>query len=314
MAMDLIKKYLKSFGESDSKNTTLRKSGEDMTDSLEGLLNKVDQIADLRKSAIPENATADAREDAAEATETVFSVEKTLAEIEAAKKKAKDGSIPENATANAAADAAESTETVFTVVKPLEAMPGKKVQAEVALHKAEKEEEEVEDEDSEEDKEEDKKEKKAGDKLMKSAGVKEEDLEVFDVAAPLADLKKGFDAMATVVAAQTQTISELKDLFKSLLEVQVKGYSLQKNMADTMDSYSGQVNTPKGVVNILHKNFVQNETTQEAAPSIKEFTDVLFKGLSSGKVDVSVASQMISSAEATSVLTPKHIELYKSLK
>jgi len=312
--MDLIKKYLKSFGESDSKNTTLRKSGEDMTDSLEGLLNKVDQIADLRKSAIPENATADAREDAAEATETVFSVEKTLAEIEAAKKKAKDGSIPENATANAAADAAESTETVFTVVKPLEAMPGKKVQAEVALHKAEKEEEEVEDEDSEEDKEEDKKEKKAGDKLMKSAGVKEEDLEVFDVAAPLADLKKGFDAMATVVAAQTQTISELKDLFKSLLEVQVKGYSLQKNMADTMDSYSGQVNTPKGVVNILHKNFVQNESTQEAAPSIKEFTDVLFKGLSSGKVDVSVASQMISSAEATSVLTPKHIELYKSLK
>jgi hypothetical protein len=127
-----------------------------MTDSLEGLLNKVDQIADLRKSAIPENATADAREDAAEATESVFSVEKTLAEIEAEKKKVKDGSIPENATANATADAAESTETVFTVAKPLEAMPGKKVQAEVALHKAEKEDEVVEDEGSEEDKEEDK--------------------------------------------------------------------------------------------------------------------------------------------------------------
>ena len=312
MSMELIKKYLKSFGEKDTTVTTLSKSAEDMTDSLESLLNKVDSIADLNKSAIPENATADAKDEAAESTETVFSVEKTLEEIDAKKKKkVKDGSIAENATANASAESAETTEKVFSVEKPLEAMPGKKGQAEIALHKAEKEEKEDEECEEEEKKE---KNEKAGNKLMKGAGVKEEDLEVFDVAAPLSDLKKGFDALASVVSSQSETIAELKDLFKSLLEVQVKGYSLQKNMADTMDSYSGQVNTPKGIVNILHKNFSQSEGTQEAVPTIQEFSDVLFKALSNKQVDISVASRMISSAEATSTLTPQHIELYKSLK
>jgi hypothetical protein len=310
--MDLIKNFLKSLGEEEAKEVTLSKSVQDNEESLEALLKKADTVVGLQKSEpAPENASVKAAEEAAESKEEVFSKEEKMGHDENKKEKKEESTIPENASIKAEHEKAESKETVFSAEKRLdkEAPAGKQV--EIALQKAKKAEKEEECEEEEEEEE----KKEIGEKMMKSAGLSQSDIEVFDVTIPMSNLRKSYNVLASEITDLKKQQSEMIDLFKSLLTVQVKGFSLQKNVASAIESFSNTPNQVKGRVNILHKSFEQNkEVVFEETPSIQQFTDTMLKSMEAGKIGYDVASRLISSVEMTENFTEEHMSVYNKLK
>ena len=335
--MELLKKYLQSLSEEEVKEVkqegTLQKSVQDTGESIEDLLKKVDGVADLSKaqeSNIPENATINASNEKAESKEDVFSVEDDKDDMADEKgESVSESNIDENSTIDASKEKAESNEDVFSVEKQIDGTPPASNNAKVSLQKSEdkedyKEEDKKEDkkdkkDDKKEDKKEDKKDdKNFGDNMMKSAGLSDNDLDVFDVTEPLTNLKKSYDVLAEQVQTNKSTLGEIKDLFKSLLDVQVKGYDLQTKIAGTVDAMSSQPNAPKGVVNVLQKQFAQNNEAQQNAngdqPSIDEFTQVLLKGIEEKKINVNTGGNLIASAESSRRLGDNHMKAFNELK
>jgi hypothetical protein len=281
-------------------------------------LKKVDDVMGLQKSEsnIPENASIKAEMEAAPHTEKVFSEEEELQEEKLDKKGKKDESnIPENASIKAEAEKAESTEKVFSSEKKIDKDAPAGRQVEIALQKKACEEQETEEEEEEAEEMPEKKEKKeAGDKMMKSAGLTETDMDVFDVTPVLKNLKKSYDVMASDLASVKAQNAEMIELFKSLLTVEVKGFQLQKSMASAIETYSATPNTPKGRVSILHKSFEQNQEVAQEGPTVAEFCDRLTKSIESGKGNYNDLSNMISAAVVTESLTPAQVAMYNQLK
>ena len=310
MSNDLIRQFLSSINPETTQEATLTKSAEEFTKSVESLLKSVDSAIDLHKAA-PENATIGAEFEKAESKETVTSTEKVI-EDDKTKKKAAATAAPENASPGAEFESAESTDTVTSTEKKLgeDAPPSKN--AEVALHKSEEKEEK---EEKEEEKEEKEDEKKAGDKLMKKAGLDQSDLDVFDVTEPLKNLKKSYDVLAEEVSSLRKSNEAMVGMFRELVTSHVKGYALQKSMSETMEKVASTPNAPKGRINVLQKNFTPgNETPAADKPNAQEFVGVLLKAMDAGKIDVMKAGNYIAAVETCGQMSDQAIQDFNTLK
>lgn len=154
--------------------------------------------------------------------------------------------------------------------------------------------------------------------ILKSAGVSEEDLEVFDVTEPLANLKKGLDVLAGKIESVVSVQNTLTDLIKSIAINSAKEFSLQKSIASSLDNMSNQSNSPKGVVNLLQKNFeINNQEESANAVDVKEYVSTLTKNMSANGIsaqDLNLIANAVAAVETTGQINDGQYALYKKLK
>jgi len=316
--MKILERFIKSLGD-DQEELTLNKAIDDSQSSIERMLNIIDGASELNKSNIPEEADAKAEKEAANATDSVFTVEKKREDQGKGIQKSPDSSVPEEADIAAEDEAADATDKVFSVERKLGETPKSTKQAEVHLRKSDKKEEEEELEDVEEDEEceEDdakdakKKVKKIEEKLEKSSDMyKSSDsdtMEMFDVSLPLEELKKAIDFLAEEIISLRKGHEVIQDSISAIAEVEAKGFILNKSIASALDDLGSTPNQPKGQVSVFHKSFDQGD---QGLPSVQEFSDVMYKSMIEGKTSADVASKLIANAEASGQVDPSYMSYF----
>ena len=103
------------------------------------------------------------------------------------------------------------------------------------------------------------------------------------------------------------------DLFKSVAEVSTKNFVLQKSIATAIDSISTTTPEPKGSINVLRKNFEQNEgQSVETVPTVNEFTNVLMKSMEMKKINSNEGAMAISRVSCNGRVQEADMRLFKS--
>lgn len=326
MAAKILEDFLKSINfEKEDQVAPLAKSVSEGEASIENMLSKIDETSDLTKmSNIPELADEKAKKEAADHTDTVFSVEATKEEVGANTDSShnKESEIKENADIKAKKEAAENTDTVFSVEKVIDTNGvSEPKRAEVtrpnSANKSDsnhsekpdliKKEESEEEEDDEEDN---------GKEIMK----KSEDVDWFDASEPLKQLAKSMDIMSQSIKSLTSRIdaqdATTKELFKSIATVSVKGFQLQKSIAGALDSISEKPNAPKGMLNILHKSFEQNGNGGDGQAEVRpgEFSDMLIKGIQNQVISGKDAENFISKVDVQGFVDDGSLQVYNLCK
>ena len=328
--MSILSEFYKSLKNESEEVLPLAKALSESEASLSSLLDQIDGVSTLSKSAMAEVSAIESEEAVSQKPLKVLTGESKLPASKTNTNK-KGKTMEEEADIEMEEAKEQPAVTVLGSETKMGAEAKKGKMAEVMLRKADKMEEETETPEEEEEEHEGKNPKEALDEktpfakkgeenedededMMKSFGLSASDLDLIDATVPLANLKKGFDIQSDEIRALKKSVQSYADLFKSLAETTVKSFALQKSIAAHLDNLASKPHQVKGQSTMLQKNFDVSDDSGEV--SVGDVSNSLMKSITSGRMsgnDMNIATSAIATLE-TAGLTNSVMNAYNRFK